>query len=1004
MLVLVFAAVAIFLGSRFDRLDSSTTYVDYFTHLHNVRAQIRASDSHLAQRYKRLVESKDVAGLVGFLRNNFTVVPGSHDSAWSYATSERRWGSEATLRGGVGTPREIADLLENGLREMDIDAKIVSIESPSDLRSFARPTVTILLQLAADVTVPDFGVRQLRRTAALPDADDFWKQVVEAIPADSRKLSAFDPRLDRLPTVQFVDGNTTRVANLWGSGTDPFVETQTSNAGRAGDTPWVTVKLEVAMADQPDEPITLATGRWRTEEIARAQIIAGFVPLASSHEALLTTAPRNVSVFVPTLRLAGAQYRDDDTAIIGSPLTISGKIIAEDGSYSYPRSNALNQDGDASRIESIVIKRATTGQYPWVGLDVEVLDANGSPVPEVPVDAFSAMIDGSPAAMLLESNTVSGPGILFLLDVSASVAEEFRGAAASEMVQTIAKDVRQVAPDSRFRVGLASGNGASLLGWRDDIAELERDVNHFGMGSPLWRAAADVADEGATVIVFITDGHAGDREGPLNEPDIDSERAIRAGPPFVMVSAVKPGEVAGPAIERIAGLSGGRSISTFDSQDVITDVSELVRNYLVPYRFLVRADTQMQEHELVVSLVGRDISAKVNVIAPASNMRSPLPGPVGIYLTIQANGILSERTLAGYPYRSHLPVIDAQLRDAHFGLFGEYTLIAEAGNPNAAQILDDLITSRLSWQKVVEATDDEGAMRAFDQVRRLPGSAFSFSGQLPGMVGGPENHRVFDVGLRWWLHSKRRVSKGDDEVMRESVDVLPNTRFFGSHPDPNVAFEQSLRTSGYLSEIERALYEHSAMAELDSRELAYAGRTALPETSRSGFVELTSGWRHPYHFIVPKIGEPTAAIAVDTKLGAAIGLLREVGSANKGAGITEAEANERFDMVDRLLGAAGEVGGSPGAWAAIEKAKMDKLRFATILIITMEPPDLLGMLRDEACGAASDAVGAAADAGIRAGFGGLGDAVLDAIGEYNDTAELVGMGGLESPVSIPGCD
>ena len=62
------------------------------------------------------------------------------------------------------------------------------------------------------------------------------------------------------------------------------------------------------------------------------------------------------------------------------------------------------------------------------------------------------------------------------------------------------------------------------------------------------------------------------------------------------------------------------------------------------------------------------------------------------------------------------------------------------------------------------------------------------------------------------------------------------------------------------------------------------------------------------------------------------------------------------------------------------------------------------MLRNEACDAASGAAGAAADAGIRAVGGRTGATVLDAISDFGDAAESLGFGGLESPVSIPGCD
>ena len=841
--------------------------------------------------------------------------------------------------------------------------------------------------------------------------------MADLIPKDKIAVRPFVEIFTRLPTVQFTKDGVTYVANLWDVDDQAYVEIPVVNAGRSGDTPWVTVTLKVAMADRPNDPITVAKGRWRTETIAGGQIHATFVPVAGSPEELLALPPRHFTSFLPTLRVAhsdgeafgseSAHNPSQAKVLTGDPFTLDGRVFEDRSDNWSPRSGRVGRTGKPDRIASLQITRVVDGHFPWIGLDVEAKDGQGKSVPEVPLQAFQVEVDSGSAPMFIEHNMNPIPRVLFLLDVSTSVADEFRGGAAKGLVQTIARTIRKGSPKSQFRVGLVSGSGASLLSWRDKLEDLNKDVGHFGMGSPLWRAAGEVSEAGASAVVFITDGHAADRDGPILEPDEVSERLIRAGPPFVMISAVKPDQTAGPAIQTLADLTGGVVVNIDQPGRVADRVIQAIQQQSAPYRFWVRADQEKDSHEVKLGLTDGKIDATVLVPRPSPNVRSFLPGPVGLYLTVEANRVVSERTLAGHPYRSNAPVSDSAKTDTWLGLFGQYTVFAEAGIPNSVQILDDLISARLSWEPVIEADTVEEGITALGQAWRLPPSAFMFSVPLPQITNEGNAHRVVDYGLRWWIHSSRHVQRDGKEYQRESVDLLPNTRFFSTDPEPHRAFKQTLLASSFLTDIEAALYPHNALRSLRDTTLTFTGRYPLTEVTRlqkKAFKDLTSGWRYPYHFVMPGSGAAHAGVAVDMSSGTALGLLGQPGATGKGGGITEEEANRRFDLVDQLLDAVSEVGGAPGAWAKVQKASMGRLRVATIAIIRMEPPDLLGELREHACSEASDAMGSAAEAGIRLVGGGVAGTVLDALDDFSPVAEGLGLGGLEPPVSIPGCE
>ena len=99
----------------------------YFERLELVRTDLRAQPDHLEGRFHQLVSARDPAALIAFVRQSFDTVPPNR-FGWRNAMTYVRWDDRGVLRSGSGTPRELANLLFNGLAEMELNPSLVRSE------------------------------------------------------------------------------------------------------------------------------------------------------------------------------------------------------------------------------------------------------------------------------------------------------------------------------------------------------------------------------------------------------------------------------------------------------------------------------------------------------------------------------------------------------------------------------------------------------------------------------------------------------------------------------------------------------------------------------------------------------------------------------------------------------------------------------------------------------------------------------------------------------------
>jgi hypothetical protein len=518
-----------------------------------------------------------------------------------------------------------------------------------------------------------------------------------------------------------------------------------------------------------------------------------------------------------------------------------------------------------------------------------------------------------------------------------------------------------------------------------------READQFGIGSALWDSYVDAAVPEANAIVFLTDGVSVTEtaENIEDEAPEDLIPQLLAGPPAIMLGS---GELGG-AFQGIADFTGGVAFPIEDQDAGIAAVLGQLDTMLQPYDLLVLADeaNPATERTLRVSLPGTSLEAAATYEVPAT----PILGRAlaGIYLRIEANGAVVDRTLAGVPHRSNRPLTLDLAQEVRQALFGSYSVITEAGAPSPSQIVDDAITGLLTWEAVANATGVEEALEAYAAAAELPHGAFTFS--VP--VSGSDDTLTWETGLRMWLSSERTIPAGDVDILRRNVDLLPVSRFVTTTiADTAEAARITAHRTATLAAFEAALYANTSAAALTGQltELNIGG--VGPE-DREAFNALSNGWPGSWRLA---FNEPLdSAVAADPRSGGLIAVLGD----GTGGGVTEEEIKQAFKQAIALA----ELGGKAGfkAWSELEKAKLKKLRFATLVIHRMSVDGILETIEEEICSEVKKKATGWATGAIGAVDAEFESFVKFYIGKAKDAKRLGDAAGLfpAVPTSLPVC-
>ena len=329
-----------------------------------LRTAVRRSPDHLRATADRLVEAKDPAAIHAFVRDEIATCPPPGGAE----LTEVLWGTRATLRGGVGTPREKAELLASLYRRAGFDAEVVTGEI-ADTPVFAGLNATHEFALdVADDTVAAWldtmtgGAHQPNVVELDPGGRESSAAADEllGILGESAASSSFGwQQVRSLPLVRLVVNGEPRFANpsladvpLGESGVqgEPVV-------APASTISTVEVALSVRRLGISGEPDVLVSGSWPIDELAGRQLVVAFIPFPDL-ETVASLPVASVPAFTAVLALQALDLSVDersDRSIVGAALTHAGDVISDDGT-GLARVNqaplvAVTATADPGRVE-----------------------------------------------------------------------------------------------------------------------------------------------------------------------------------------------------------------------------------------------------------------------------------------------------------------------------------------------------------------------------------------------------------------------------------------------------------------------------------------------------------------------------------------------------------------------------------------------------------------------------------------------------------------------------
>ncbi len=972
------------------------------------REAVRASPDHLPARAEALVSEGDPEKIFAFVRDEIATYPPTPGGFGRYdAVSGVRWGTRGTLRGGAGTPREKVELLVELLHRAGFDARVVqgAPDETVDPREVLLHRPVRRFAPAADAAQLGAWRKVLGYDAApsiepidpdLAATRRLAERIMDTLPRDAARVSAFDfDSVGRLPLAKMTVDGQTRYANPLVPGAElgkSYTREDPLPTGSADRTPAVWLRLEAATTEAPFDRFTLLEGRWRAGELVGRRVELGFAPPVSTEE-LTGLRASDVETVIPVARVYGPGL-DAGTAaglsVVGLPVSLQGDRFAIEGERVHIDGEAFASPTSARAQASVtrIGMEADAATWPRIELRVKALDADGQPVSGLGIDAFRIADGGQPRSAVMTRNRSRAPHVLFLLDRSNSVPEAFRGGAMAAIAERIARRLLEQIPNARFRVGTIS-YGVSYEGrWTSSMDELEAQLADQGVGdSDFWKALAEVARDGPTATILVTDAKQ-DPEGP---PTPAQREAIAGGPPVV---ALGVGEYVQETLDTMAALSGGvGAVAADHAQAVAAAAQFLDTQRTVSYELTYRAPAASDPGDarrVRVAFDGGRLEAVGAYVVPRRPARPKRLS--GLYLTLGVGNARLTRTLAGYDgaFTAHPDIGDAVLDAVEGMLFGRVSIRVEAAGPPWAVRLDDWLSAKLKIQPLWDAAaggDAAALIQALESGVSLPPSEpLLLAGAVPW---NDKDAATFETGPQLVTVVERPVF-GRGRV--RTVDLFPFSGRRTLAEDGAAAWQRNLARSAYLAVFEDALLGDGTYSRLQGEALMAVDRRTreqrleiLPRARRYRWEHLLDPYEvgNRYTMVMPRDGDPEAFWVVHKATGRLTGIMPD----GTGGARQEIEAEQK--RTERFIALAGRLGsliGGPavGVWATLEKTKARLVARATITLATGVVPDNLDKIaKDTACDLAKAGLGSKVpalgrvfnwegDIGIAGGYAGVG--------------------------------
>ncbi|HEV2035171.1 MAG TPA: hypothetical protein VGU71_13395 [Candidatus Dormibacteraeota bacterium] len=877
-----------------------------------LRAAVRASPDHLAQRSGELVAARDSNRIVEFVRDRIAVVPPF--SFLDDPRTARRWGMAATLRGGQGTLRDRAEVMADMLTRAGFPAKVMAANRPASI-SQAELYRSRAVQFTPDMRLVEQATALLRKTgASAPAAPQPFDPGPDPVPAILGALPAplqtarVRPDLmpAQIPVVVFEAGGKTRYAfGLGDHAVSDSPPAGLTNAPAADNAPPVSVTISAVSSPAPGSntargrQLDLVAGKWAADVVVGKQLLLTFMP-PQGPKSYLEHPLSSLPIRVPVLRVQTDTPPVDaatNLTVTGPLITMHGDVIAKadqassgaiDGPY-----GTIRVLSDADRKQAVA--RVTTVQaaanataFPEVSLEVSLTDKAGRSVDGLDASAFTIKENGKAIGgftILANARSQDRPRVLVAYDSSGSVLSHWPSSAArAAFEKNLAEAIASAGAQTPFDVQVVGlDTQPDPKAWSAPQASTIATAMAAGRsGDQTWGTIANAAlDQGVVAIAWA--GDSSDDDTPLGDVPALQRRLASSGVPVLCVPI---GPTAGPSTDKIVSVSGG---ARFDISDpaMQAKIADWVRQSVATWmggayriRYVASAGSP-DARTVTVALADRpQTQASATYQVPANPLQPP--SFVSLYVTIEVGGLRSMRRLAGLPLTSRgnpLGVLDdpAAVAETRAALDGITTIAIEPGTPASAAVLDDVLTSCLSVEPLRAIwpikNPDQVMATLKNGVRRTPGLFASLL--RPATVDA-----AAVPGLKVAILQEREVTP---DLIERHMDLAVGTNpMIAVTADTRAAFKAAVAGSVAACAAEAATFDDSAYRRLSGRPLT--ALTVGDLAARTAFLNAVApdkldSWKamtfiyEDFHLLVPAAGGGDAFWIVDPGSGAAKAML-----------------------------------------------------------------------------------------------------------------------------------
>ncbi len=870
---------------------------------------VLASPDHLVQRAADMVSAKDATRIVEFVRDRIAVSPVQFEGR--DPTQNRRWGSAATMRAGLGTLRERADVLADLLTQAGFHADVYMGDRPPSITVEtlykARPAPAFApnrgrIDLAARV-LRQAGLAAPPSQHAISLGPDPTAAILSAFPSSAQVARVREDLLpQKVPVVVFEAGGKKRYA--FAIGDIGAVDSPPPNlAQRASEEDVLNVTVTVSAICNPgiggvtsrQQMIDLVTATWPADQVFGHHVLLTFVPLQGS-KAILDSGLASLPLRVPVVHLQNDSVpleQRPKLAVAGSMITVHGDVLGPASATASPSGDIAGPYGtfkllsDTDRTAALARAKSIRGSasatsFPDVYLEFAVNDASGASIDGLDAPSFSVKEEGKAVdSFVLYSNANAQPRPRVLIiyeglpDPSPLKSDAAKQAFASDLAAAIVAEAAKTPFDVQT---IRPGNEPDPTQWAPpDTAKLIHEFQGISDSDDPWRSIGGAAlDQRISAVIELGDADVADVRS--THTLYFQRRVVEAHVPvfFMPVGNVKTANV-----QAIVSLSGGAQFDIGDPATpgkVVSLAGAAAAKWIgggYRVRYPAPAGGPVQR-TVTLGLAGHDQPvATMTYQVPAQ----PIPPPsfAGLYVTVHFGDLLAQRRIAGAMLKSDpfdgLSANPNAVAETRAALDGVTTIAFEPGTPTPAALLDDLISSYLSAAPLVPiwstATNDQ-------LLKALPGGLKRTPVLLPSLMRPTRIDAGCVPGMRLAIFQERAPTSSTVEVHCDVAIGL--NELVPLAGDKHAAFKSAVITSVAQCAAEAATLSDSAYARLAGVQLTAVVSgdystlnkwlTTVPADRLTAWTEIARLY-DGYHLLVPTGGAIDALWVVDPNTGVA---------------------------------------------------------------------------------------------------------------------------------------